>query len=306
MKVLITGATGFIGKNLASRIAGKGHRVIACGRSLDKLKNLTENVTPLYLSLEDKDNISKTLRGEKPDVIYHAAALIRGSRDDLMRVNRDGTRSILEAALGAGVKKVILLSSVAAITGNDSVPFKEDVPLSANGPYGESKIESEKLAGAYREKGLKIAIIRPPMVYGPLEPHGLSMLIRLLRKRILPVFGKGENRVHIVSIENLLDALEICLSKEEACEGAYFVADKEVLTLRELLFYIAECAGCKNPFTLPEGFSNFLSNLPVFGPCISSLRKDRVYSIDRLREKLGYSPRVPVRKGLKEAVLSYC
>ncbi|MBL7158691.1 MAG: NAD(P)-dependent oxidoreductase [Candidatus Omnitrophica bacterium] len=305
MKVLITGATGFIGKRLAVRIAGRGHSVIACGRSLDKLKNLSQNIIPTYLALEDKGGISQILKKEKPDIIYHAAALIYGSRENLMRVNSLGTENLFKASLDSGVKKIVHLSSVAAVSGNEEVPLEENVPLKANGPYGESKIEAEKIALKYRKKGLKIAIIRPPMVYGPFEPHGMPYLIGFLRKRMLPVPGSGENRIHMVSVENLVDVLELALSKDEIYEGAYFVADKEALTLRELLFFITEVAGAKGPFVIPEGVVRVISKLPFIGKRISSLRRDRIYSIDRLQKKLGYEPRVPVREGLRKAVLSY-
>ena len=305
MKVLITGATGFIGKSLAARIALRGHTVIACGRSLDKLKDLSRNITPVYLALEDKNTILKILQKEKPDIIYHSAALIYGSWENLMRVNSLGTENLFRAALESGVKKIVHLSSVAAVSGNEEVPLKEETPLKANGAYGESKIEAEKIALEYRKKGLKIAIIRPPMVYGPLEPHGFPYLIGFLRKRMLPVPGSGENKIHMVSVENLVDVLELALSKDEIYEGAYFVADKEALTLRELLFFIAEFAGAKSPFVIPESVARIISKLPFIGKRISSLQKDRVYSIDRLRGRLGYEPRVAVRDGLKETVLSY-
>jgi len=305
MKILITGATGFIGKNLASRIAAKGHVVIAAGRSLDKLKGLSQNVIPTYLALEDKSAIAQILKKEKPDIIYHAAALIYGSRENLMCVNRDGTRNIFQSALETGVEKIVHLSSVAAVSGNEEVPLREDVPLKANGAYGESKIEAEKIALEYRKKGLKIAIIRPPMVYGPFEPHGMPYLIGFLRKRMLPIPGNCGNRIHMVSVENLVDVLELALSKDEIYEGAYFVADKEALTLRELLFFIAKFAGAKEPFVIPEGVARVISKLPFIGKRISSLRKDRIYSINRLQEKLGYEPRVSVRDGLRETVLSY-
>jgi len=306
MKILITGATGFIGKNLARRLVKKGHEVIAGGRSLHKLKDLSEKVKTVYFDLNKKEALQKILKDEKPDLVYHTAALVESlSIDKLREVNVKGTENVLCASFSNGIKKVIYISSVSVATGNKEVPLTEEMPFNATNLYGQSKLEAEKVALEYRKKGLKIAIIRPCMIYGENEPHALGGMILALRLRMLPVFGNGENRLHLVGIDNVVDLLILCLSKEEAYEGSYFVADKEVLSIKEVLNYMAKVIGAKPPFIIPEKMADIFKKIPLVGKRISFCMKDRVYSIKRLEEKLGYVPRVSVYDGLKKAVLSF-
>jgi nucleoside-diphosphate-sugar epimerase len=305
MKILVTGATGFIGRNLVKRLLEENHDVVCGIRSFRKLGSLKDRVKAVRIYLEYMETVEIALEREKPEAVYHSAALVESlSLEELRRVNREGTRNVLKACLEKGVKRVIYLSTVAVATGNPEVPLTENLPLRATNPYGQSKLEAEEVALEYRKKGLRIALIRPCMVYGIDEPHGLSRLVEGLRRRVIPVFGTGKNRLHLVSVENVVDVLLLCLRRKEAYQGAFFVADKEALSIKELFGYIAGIIGAKPPITVPQSITDILKRLPFIGRKISFLMKDRVYSIDRLREKLGYVPRVSVYDGLKEAVLA--
>ncbi len=261
---------------------------------------------PVRIYLEYIETISRVLKEEKPDAVYHLAALVESrSLEKLRRVNVEGTKNVLEACFTEGIKKVIYVSTIAVASGNTQVPLTEDLPLRATNPYGQSKLEAEKVALDYRKKGLKIAILRPCMVYGEGEPHGLGRLIECLKKRVIPILGDGKNKLQLVSVENVVDVLALCLSKEEAYEGCYFVADKETLGMGEVLDYTAEILKVKTPIRIPQAIAVILSKFPFIGIQISMLMKDRAYSIERLKEKLGYVPRVSTYDGLKRAVMAY-
>lgn len=303
MKVLITGATGFIGRHLAKRLVEEGCEVICAGRSLARLGVLLDKVKAVRIDLERQETIIEALERNNPDVVYHCAALV-GSRSlkKLLRVNKDGTESMLRACFARGIKKVIYLSSVSVISGNTEVPLIENLPYKPTNLYGRSKTEAEKIALDYRKKGMKIAILRPCMVYGRGEPHGLGLLVGGLRRRILPIFGKGENRLHLVSVENVVDVMTLCLTKDEAYEGTYIIADKEALSVKELFTYIAQILGAKMPFVIPEWLTKVLAKIPFIGGMVALFLKDRFYSIERLKQRLGYVPRVSVYDGLKRAI----
>ena len=305
MKIFITGATGFIGRHFAKRMADSGHEIICGGRSPARLNSFPKIYNPVRIYLEHKETISRVLKKEHPDIVCHAAALVESnSLEKLRRVNVEGTRNVFDACMEAGIKKVIYLSTVAVATGNPVNPLTEDLPYSATNAYGQSKLEAEQLALEYRKKGLKIAVIRPCMVYGEDEPHALGMLVSAVEKRLIPIFGKGKARRHLVSIENVVDVMALSLSREEAYEGSFFIADKEILTVGELIRYMAKVLGTKPPIVLPETLGKILAKTPVVKKIVSFLFRDRVFSIDRLREKLGYVPRVSVYDGFKRAVLA--
>ena len=305
MKIFITGATGFIGGHFAKRMAGSGHEIICGGRSPAKLNSLPREYNPVRIYLEHKETISRVLKKEHPDIVCHAAALVESSSlEKLRRVNVEGTKNVLDACLALGIKKVIYVSSVAVISGNKEVPLTDDLPYKATNAYGRSKVEAEKVAIAYRKKGLKVAILRPCMVYGEDEPHALHILIKWLKRRTLPIFGEGNNKLQLVSVENVVDVMVLCLSKDGAYEGTYLVADKEVLSIKELFYCITLAIGAKSPIHVPRIFVELLAKLPVIGRRVSFFLKDRTYSIDRIKEKLGYIPRVSTCDGLKKAVLS--
>jgi nucleoside-diphosphate-sugar epimerase len=237
--------------------------------------------------------------------VYHCAALVSGrSLKKLRSVNVEGTRTVFEASLETGVRRVIYLSTIAVANGNPQIPLTEDLPLKTRSLYGLSKAEAEEVAAAYRKKGLKIAILRPCMVYGEGEPHALSRLAGGVKRRLIPVLGTGDTKLHLVSVENVVDVLALCLSKEEACEGAYFVADNEVLSVREVLDCIADALNAKKPVVLPGYIAVILARIPCIGDRVSFFLRDRVYSIERLKRILGYVPRVSVYDGLKRAVIA--
>lgn len=306
MKVLITGATGFIGRNLAERLIDDGHEVICIGRSLGKLKHIAGKARIQYLDMQDYLGLRRIIRESSPDAVFHCAALIKSNvLNDLRVSNVEGTRKVLDACLREKIPKVVYLSSVAVITGNREVPFTEDMSYSTTNAYGKSKAEAERIAIDYRARGLNIAILRPSMVYGPKEPHALKTIITIIRYRLFPMIGKCSNKIHLTSIDNLVDLMVLVLFKKEAYQGCFFVADEEVLTLRELLSYIAKIIGAKEPFRLPKILLFFLKILPVIGSLTSFYTKDRIFSLTQLKEKLGYSPRVSVFEGLKKAAESY-
>ncbi len=306
MKIFITGATGFIGSNLARYLAERGHDVVAGGRSFEKIKPFLNKVKTARIDLENKDTLSEALRRHRPDFVYHCAALVESNNLALLRrVNVAGTRNVLEACLEEGIKRVIYVSTIAVVSGNPDVPLTENLPYRAKTAYGLSKAEAEKIALEYRKKGLKIAIIRPCMVYGENEPHGLPRLVKGLKRGIVPVLGRGDKKLQLLSVENLVDILALCLTKEEAYDGIYYAADKEALTIKEIFEYIAGILDARPPLSVPEFILPILSIFPLTRRYADFFSKDRLYSINRLREKLGYVPRVSVYEGLRRAVLLY-
>lgn len=150
---------------------------------------------------------------EGADVLIHAAAAlpIRGSRDEIMSVNIDGTAALLAAARDAGVRRVVYISSTAVYGVPKVHPLREDAPLVGVGPYGESKIACERLV---RASPVESVVIRPKTFLGPERLGVFEILFDWIHEgRRIPILGDGRNRYQLLAVEDLVDAIA------RACEA---------------------------------------------------------------------------------------
>ncbi len=297
MKILVTGATGFIGGAIVEDLVKEGHEVFALVRktsSIDRLANL--GVKFVFGDISEKDSLY-AITG-KFDAIFHCAACVDSKNwKKLKLVNIKGTESVCKLALRLGVERLIYLSSVAVVSGHFQVPLIEDLSYSATNLYGESKIEAERIVWDYRRKGLPAVILRPPMVYGENEPHLLKLILFLIKHRLFPIPAGGKNKLHLSYVRNVSQAAVMALHNQDFLKGAYFVADKEVLTIGQIYSILAQAIGAGKPIILSTGFSVFLSKTPWLGKNLKLFIKDRVYDISRI-ELLGYKPAFKAQEAL--------
>ena len=299
MNILITGATGFIGKHLVEELSRKdGHTLFCLVRNPKKAKVLEAfGVKLIYADITQKSSLNKLLN-YKIEAIFHTAAYVENNNPALLRrVNVLGSENICELGLKLGVNRLIYVSSVAVVSGNTPVPLIEDLPFKATNIYGESKIEAEKVVRKYREKGLKTIIVRPPMVYGKDEPHMLGLLLFLTKYRLFPLLDKGKSKLHLGYVKNIVAAMVFLLDKEDALEGSFFLGDDEVLTVREVFDALAKGLKVKPLRNLSPRVKPILMNLPFIGRKIGFFSKDRVYSLERIRS-LGFKAPFGARESL--------
>lgn len=298
MNILITGATGFIGKYLTQRLIEDKHNLFALVRKtsqIDFLKSLGVNL--IYGDITDEKSLCCVLRYHV-EAVFHCAAYVEDNDwKKLFQVNVIGTENICNLCLKLNVQRLVYLSSVAVISGNDNVPLREDLPYRVTNLYGASKLDAEKKVIEFREKGLKAAIIRPPMVYGEGEPHALGKMLFLIKHRLLPLVGGGKAKWHLAYVKNVVEGLVLALHKDECLEGAFFVADQEVLTIKEVFLILSKVINAPLPYVLPAWSTRFLLNIPYLGPKAQFFLKDRIYDITRIKA-LGYKPRYDARDSL--------
>lgn len=297
MRILITGSTGFIGRNLAEELAGKGHQLFCLVRKTSKSDHLRRLGCELvYGDVTDAKSLT-ALPG--CDVIFHCAAKVEDRNlPELIRCNAGGTENICEAALERGVKRLIYLSSVAVVSGNQQERLTEDLPYQATNLYGISKVEAEKKALEYRAKGLPVAILRPCMVYGEGEPHALDRLLTLVKYRLFPLVDGGRRATHLVYVKNVVAALIMAMEREEFLRDTFFVADNDVLTAAETFGILAAAVGGSPPLRLSPSFSRLLTRVPFVGKRFAFFTKDRIYDTSRLRA-VGYDERLDARAALR-------
>jgi len=299
MNVLVTGATGFIGRHLVKELLHhKKYTVFCFVRNPKKAKKLVKLGAQLIFGDITDNQSLETVKGYQMDIIFHCAAYVEDNNlRKLHKVNVEGTKNICKLCLEQGVGCLVYLSSVAVVSGNQQLPLKEDLPFSATNAYGQSKIEAEKIVLDFRNKGLAVIIIRPPMVYGEDEPHMFKFLLKLLKLRLLPLINKGENKLHLAYVENVVEAVLFSLEKKEFLEGSFFVADNEVLKIKDIFTTLSQAIGAKPPLQLPRFIEALILHLPGLSKKLNFFLKDRVYSLERIKS-LGFKPHHPAKKSL--------
>ena len=249
--ILLTGATGFVGKRLLSMLKEQGHHCRAAVRRPSSTVDVhTESV--VIGEIDAQTDWRKAIEGM--DVVVHLAARVHIMHDqadnplvEFRRINLEGTRSLAEAAVKAGVKRFVYISSIKvngeATEGKAFTP--QDIP-SPSDPYAITKWEAEKaLQEISQASGLEVVIVRPPLVYGPGVKANFLSLIKLVRKRIpLPLAGI-KNKRSLVSLDNLASLLMSCCVHPAAAGHVFLAADDESLSTAELIGRIAGAFGLR-------------------------------------------------------------
>lgn len=239
MRAAVTGATGFVGQRLVRRLQELGAETTLLVRSEVRARPFSGLARLVLGDLESAPALADLAQGA--DTLFHVAGLVAArSEADFLHVNRDGARRVAEAARAAGVKRMVLVSSLAA-TGpaRRGEPVTEDTPPNPVTPYGRSKLAGEQAA---RSVGVPMTIVRPPAVYGPGDRAFLP-LFRAVRLGVAPVLGSGQQDLSLVHVDDLVGAL-LAVAGASASEGRlYHTAGPEVVTQRELVQAIGRAFG---------------------------------------------------------------
>jgi len=291
MKIFVTGGTGFIGRFLVEELLRRGYSGISVLARASSDTSLLKNLGVKIVIGDITDISSLSSAGGGYDAVFHCAASVANHGGEaLRRANVAGTENIFRWAAGNKTKKMIYVSSVSVNSANTESPLTEDMPYGATNSYGASKLEAEKIAVRFRDAGLPTVIVRPAIVYGEGEPHWMPLLARFMRSRFcfLPVCGSS--LLHMASVRNVADCLSCCFEDDRALGKVFNIADRCALTIRQLLEIMSGCLGVSMPALLPRTFAEKALKLPFVNKYLGRLFKDRIYSIKRLKEEIGFEP----------------
>jgi nucleoside-diphosphate-sugar epimerase len=308
--LLLTGASGFVGKAVLVTAKQRGVDIRPVFRSLDSAKGHPEAV--LVSGLDGAADWTQALQGV--NVVIHAAARAHIMREEALdplaeyrRVNVEGTLNLAIQAAAAGVKRFVYISSI-KVNGEATVPgtpFTADDTPAPGDAYGVSKAEAEsQLNQVANRTGMALTIIRPPLIYGPGVNGNFASLISWVRRGLpLPLGGVTHNRRSLVGLNNLVDLILVCADHPKAANQTFLISDGEDLSTTELVRKIGYALG--RPARLlwvPAGAISFMAGL--VGKKVISQRLLGSLQVDMHKtcELLNWKPSVAVDEGLRRAV----
>lgn len=327
-KILVTGATGFIGSHLVEALAEKNRRVRCLVRRDSFLKNLEYIKSlrdPIKSKIEifngdllDKKLLKKALRDI--DIIFHLAAIARPMaipNQAYFDVNATGTKNLLEACRSTKIKKFIHMSSISAVgPSRDGKPVNESTPCKPVDTYGESKLEAEKILFEYYKKyKIPIVILRPSMVFGERDFEMLRFF-KAVKTGFFPIRGRG--KMEFCYVQNLVEA---CLLAEEKGKigEVYCISNGESYTLNKIIRTMVKEMHIKLvPIFLPismlraGGFAmeiigkRFNFHPPFSKETATWMTTNYWYcSIEKAKKELGYKPKFSLGEGIRRTVKWY-
>lgn len=316
MKAFITGGSGFIGRNLISRLLDKKWevRLLLHQREIslpEKCEIVKGDITHLHSFAESLDGV---------DVVFHLAAALGASlikRNQFFHINAQGTQNILEAAEGMGVKKIIHFSS-AGVLGKveEKKVADEGYPPKPLSVYDKSKLAGEHVALRFAQQGMNVTVIRPGWVYGPGDARTFKLIKAIARKRFVLV-TKGLAWQTPIYIDDLIEGTLLCSERGKPDE-VYHIAGREILTVRQIVEAIAAAVGTSIPgFTLPltpvilsawameKKFRLFKREAPLTPGKLAFFIHPKPLSSQKAENELGYSPETDFVSGMTKTIHWY-
>jgi nucleoside-diphosphate-sugar epimerase len=308
MRWAISGGAGFLGLHLARRLLAEGDDV----RTLDLAplddEELERGAEELRGDVRDPSAAARLVDGA--DVLVHAAAAlpIQASREAIRSVNVDGAAVTLTAALEAGIRRAILISSTAVYGIPKHHPLREDAPLVGVGHYGESKIEAERVAHRVGRRGLEIVVLRPKTFIGPERLGVFEILFDWIREgRRIPILGDGSNRYQLLAVEDLVDAT-LSSAVAEAAGETFNIGAAEFGTVRADLEGLIAHAGSRSrlrpvparPAELALRGLELARLSPLAEWHYRTAHRDSYVDISKASRVLGFAPRLSNEQALCE------
>lgn len=310
--ILVTGATGFVGRALVTRLAADPacEGVVAAVRR--KPESLPKGVRRVQVcDLLPNTDWSMALQGI--DGVVHCAARVHVMQDDATdplqayrEVNVNGTLNLARQAAQAGVGRFVYVSSI-KVNGEATQPGRPftagDVPAPLD-PYGVSKLEAEQgLRNIEAQTSMEVVIVRPPLVYGPGVKANFESMMRWVARGIPLPLGTINNSRSIVALGNLVDLLATCLKHPAAAGHTFLVSDGQDVSTTELLRRTAKAMGRKSlllpvPAWVLEWGASLLGKRDLAQRLCGSLQVD----IENTLHLLGWNPPLTLDQGLKSAV----
>jgi nucleoside-diphosphate-sugar epimerase len=307
----ILGAAGFLGSHLLRGFEARGVRVRPIVRAL-------EDRSPAGASASSEALAEPVASLRGAEVLVHAAAVKvrhRAEAGEARAANLDLIERAMQAAAAAGVRRFVLVSSVAVYGFSSRLPITEEHPYAPRTPSAAIKVEVEVRARrAARELGLELCIVRPARVYGP-DQGALEVIAAMIRAGAYRVVGPGDNVLHHVHVDDVVEGVWLAATRPEAAGDHFILAGPETTTLAALSEQVARVVGRPLPRRhVPSGLARALATVadvaanrglaftsrepPINHAMLDEMTLPICFDITKARRRLGFAPRVAYEEGV--------
>ena len=311
--VLVTGANGFVGRHVCQRLVENGWRVRAAVRDGAAALSALPNVEPFPVG--DLATFAGWHDGLKAaDAVVHLAARTHclGERPGevlaaYQATNVEGTRRLLAACRGTPVRRFVFMSSIKAVGEGASHPYRERDDCQPLDPYGQTKRQAELLTFELAsELNIEPVVVRSPLVYGSGVRGNLVRLMSLIRRGWPLPLGCAQNARSMIHVENLADAIRVCVEHRAARDEVFHVADALPVSGRELALRLAEALGYRvRLLPIPVAAMRLLGRVTGQTDVVRRLTASLVVATDKIRLRTDWTPRVSLDAGLESMAKTF-
>lgn len=307
-RVLVTGASGFLGQALTRRLRTE------CGIVTALSRHLPIDAGQRWTQVRSYDGDEALMTGQ--DCVVHLAArvhvmneLVQDPLAEFRAANVDLTINLARQAARAGVRRFIFISSV-KVNGEETAPgcpFSAEAPFLPQDPYGISKMEAEQaLAAVAEQTGMEVVIIRPPLVYGSGVRANFGSLLHAVARGLPLPLGAIHNRRSLVALDNLVDLIVTCINHPKAAGQVWMVSDGEDLSTPELIHRMAMAMHrSARLVNVPVRLLKILGKITGRANAVQRLCGNLQVDISKTQAVLGWNPPIGVDEGLRRAAVQW-
>lgn len=315
--VLVTGAAGFLGREVVRTLRAAGHGVRAMVQRAHDAAGIEPGAEPVVADLLAPPSLEAAVRGVS--VVCHCAAKLpgKGNEEAIWQVNVEGTRHLTRSAVAAGVRRLVYVSTDSVYGDGNQPAADEEAPIDPGylyeGNYPRAKLEGERIVqAAAAAHGIEAVILRTCFMYGPGRSAGSDLLRRLAQKRIHPLIDHGASLISVAYVTDVAEAVRLCVESPRAAGKAFNVVSG-THPKREIVARVARAAG-RRPLLLPLPARPLAPVAAVLHAVLRPIapglaarvdprridfaRAHHAMDIGRIRRELGYEPRVTLDEGI--------
>lgn len=316
MIAFLTGGTGFIGSHLADALISQGIELRCLVRNQEKWLE-GKDYKRVAGDLHDLDALKRGMKNA--DIVFHVAGIVKAPNAlTFERENVQGSENVLRLAQKAGVKKMIMLSSLAAVGPSAGVPLTENSPYNPVSMYGESKMHMEQMVYAQAKPDDSISIIRPPAVFGPREDQ-IFDFFRASAKGVSPIIGDGKTtRISMVFCADLVHGIVLAAQQNRPGVESYFISGEQTYTWDHIAELTAKALGRRihklhiNPKYVERiaSVNEFIGKLMGEYPTLNKekakeLSLEWTCSVEKAKKSLNYREQTGLEKGIYQTLYWY-